>query len=624
MPLKLLPLLSTTLLYVLYYLISTFKFDVQILTASVPYDYLLQLVVAYALYALSKRVWIFLVLHALLMGVLYVGNAVKISFFGGPIMPDDVFALQSLLLILDGWRFFAAAIPLAAIASLLLFNFTMRHWSAYLASLAIILLGITVVYKPATILDPLDGYFGNSVWDQRSNYVWRGATLYTLLESARYFAAAEVIPDADMAQEAADNLLTAHRTDAMPVTALPVASKNEAAAKTFTPRNIHIVLLESFWDPSVLKKAKYKQNPLSPEFRELWKSAEYSHALSPVFGGFTANSEFEVLCGFPAVKDAVKFERQLLNDVPCLPHLLADKGYRTIASHPNVPVFWNRVNAYKRMGFQTYWSLEDFVQDDMNREFMSDNTLYRQVLEKISGSMEARQPMLDYIVTYFGHWNYPLSESRPNKVSSSSEIEEVSAYANTVYYKSRELLAFINDMRKRDPDGIIVVFGDHLPFLGENFAGYVESGVLTANRSEFTPTMFKTYVSTPMLIIDGKRGPLKIGSLPLYQVPKLLLDLLNFNEPSIMDYTAPLPGMRVRPLPGLHFNILADGTVDMCKEPPYSEACQLSSRWLENVSVVSNDIFMGRQFTRPKYVPEKQPEPMPTEVAVIQSVVGEK
>ncbi|MGZ4953986.1 MAG: LTA synthase family protein [Methylobacter sp.] len=641
MSLKLLPLLSTTLLYVLYYLISTFKFDVQILTASIPYDYLLQLVIAYVLYALSKRIWIFLVIHALLMGLLYVGNAVKISFFGGPIMPDDVFALQSLLLILDGWRFFAAAIPLAAIASLLLFNFTMRHWSSYLASLAVILLGITVVYKPATILDPLDGYFGNSVWDQRSNYVWRGATLYTLLESARHFAAAEIIPDADMAQEAADKLLTAHRTGSLdncsmsgstsciaplvPVTTLPLAvsSENEAGAKAFTPRNIHIVLLESFWDPSVLKKAKYKQNPLSPEFRELWKSAGYSHALAPVFGGFTANSEFEVLCGFPVVRDTVKFERQLLNDVPCLPHLLADKGYRTISSHPNVPVFWNRVNAYKRMGFQTYWSLGDFVQDDMNQEFMSDSTLYRQVMEKISGSLDAKQPVLDYIVTYFGHWNYPLSESRPNKISSSSQIEEVSAYANTVYYKSRELMAFINEMRRRDPEGIIVVFGDHLPFLGENFAGYVESEVLTANRSDFSPTMFKAYVSTPMLIIDGKRGPVKFGSLPLYQVPKLLLDLLNFNEPSIMDYTAPLPNIRVRPLPGMHFNLLADGTVDMCKEPPYSEACQLSSRWLEDISRVSNDIFMGRQFTRPKYIPEKQPEPLPTEAAVSQAIIGE-
>ena len=646
MLLKLLPLLSTTLLYALYYLISTFKFDVQILTASVPYDYLLQLVVAYVLYALSKRVWIFLVIHALLMGLLYVGNAVKISFFGGPVMPDDVFALQSLLLILDGWRFFAAAIPLAAIASLLLFNFSMRHWSAYLASLAIILLGITVAYKPATILDPLDGYFGNSVWDQRSNYVWRGATLYTLLETARYFAAAEVIPDADMAQEAADKLLAADRIDSVPIATLPVsltadrtgslpvatlppslavASKKEPVSKAFTPRNIHIVLLESFWDPNTLKKAKFKPYPLSPEFRELWKSAEYSHALAPVFGGFTANSEFEVLCGFPTVKEAVKFERQLLNDVPCLPHILAEKGYRTIASHPNVPVFWNRVNAYKRMGFQTYWSLQDFVQDDMNREFMSDSSLYRQVLEKISGSIEAKQPMLDYIVTYFGHWNYPLNDNRPNRINSSSKIEEVSAYADTVYYKSRELMVFINEMRKHDPEGIIVVFGDHLPFLGENFAGYAESGVLTANRSDFTPTMFKTYVSTPMLIIDGKRGPLKIGSLPLYQVPKLLLDLLNFNEPSIMDYAAPLPNLRVRPLPGLHFNILADGTVDMCKEPPYSETCQLSSRWLENISVVSNDLFMGRQFTRPKYISAKQPELVSsTEVVMPQAIAGRK
>lgn len=626
MLLKLLPLLSTTLFYLLYYLISTFKFDVQILTPSIPYDYLLQLLLAYVLYALSKRVWIFLVIHALLMGLLYIGNAVKISFFGGPIMPDDIFALQSLLLILDGWRFFAAAIPLAAIASLVLFNFSMRHWSAYLASLFVILLGITVVYKPATLLEPLDGYFGNSVWDQRSNYVWRGATLYTLLESARHFGAAEVIPDADTAQEAAGKLLTSSRANSLSAATMAVSFNKGAVANTFTPRNIHIVLLESFWDPNALKKAKFKPYPLYPEFRELWKSAGYSHALAPVFGGFTANSEFEVLCGFPVVKDAVKFERQLLNDAPCLPHLIADKGYRTIASHPNVPVFWNRVNAYKRMGFQTYWSLEDFVQDDMNQEFLSDSSLYRQVIEKISGSLDAGQPVLDYIVTYFGHWNYPLSKSRPNKISSSSQVEEVSAYANTAYYKSKELMVFINELRKRDPESIIVVFGDHLPFLGENFAGYVESGALAANRSDFSPTMFKDYVSTPMLIIDGKRGPLKVGSLPLYQVPKLVLDLLKFDQPSIMDYSAPLPNQRVRPLPGLHFSILADGAVELCKEPPYSEACQLSSRWLENVSVVSNDLFMGHQFTRPKYSPEKQLELVSSlaEDVIPQAIIGEK
>lgn len=599
---NLLPLFSTTLFYLIYYLISTFKFDVQIRAKAIPYDYLLVLIVAYILYSLSRKKWIFLVIQALLMGILYIGNAVKISFFGGPIMPDDVFALRSLLLILEGWRFFAAAIPLAAIASLILFNFTMRQRSSYLASLSAILLGLTVVYQPTMIVEPLDKYLGNSVWDQRSNYLWHGATMYSLQEGSRYFALADAPPDMDEAQEAARNLLAA-------------VPKREAGKKEFTPRNIHLVLLESFWDPNGLKKARYKENPLAPDFRKLWKSAGYSHALAPVFGGYTANSEFEVLCGFPVVKDNVKFERQLLNKVPCLPHILADKGYRTIASHPNVPVFWNRVNAYERMGFQTYWSLQDFVQDDMNREFMSDATLFRQVLEKISPTLEAKQPIFDYIVTYFGHWNYPLSESRPSKISSPSKVEEVTTYANTIYYKSRELMGFIKLIQQKDPDSIVVVFGDHLPFLGENFAGYVDSGVLAPNRSEFTPEMFKFYVRTPMIIIDGNRGPVKIGSLPLFQVPKLLLDLLNYNEPSIMDYTQSPPDIRVRPLPGLHFDLLKEGKIDVCKEPPFSEACQKSADWLKNVNRVSNDLFIGGQITRPQHADLEPVLPTPKEAA---------
>ncbi|MDD1612642.1 MAG: LTA synthase family protein [Methylococcaceae bacterium] len=585
---KLTPLFSTALLYLLFYLISAFKFDVQLQAEAIPYDFLLQLFVAYMLFAWSKRIWIFLVLQTLLMGVLYIGNAVKISFFGGPIMPDDVFALRSLLLILEGWRFFAAAIPLAAIASLFLFNFTMRHWSAYLSSVAAILIGMTIVYQPAMIVEPLDKHFGNSVWDQRSNYLWHGATMYSLQEGSRYFLLADVAPDLDEAQEAAQNLLSAQ-------------TAADYAGKTFTSRNVHLVLLESFWDPNGLKKARYKQNPLASDFRKLWKSADYAHAMAPVFGGYTANSEFEVLCGFPVVKDNVKFERQLLNQVPCLPHILADKGYKTVASHPNVPVFWNRVNAYERMGFQTYWSLGDFVQDDMNREFLSDSSLYRQVVEKINPTLEAKQPILDYIVTYFGHWNYPLSESRPSKISSPSPVEEVTTYANTVYYKSREMMAFINDMQKRDPDSIIILFGDHLPFLGENFAGYVDSDVLATNRSEFTPEMFKFYVSTPMLILNGRKGPVKVGSMPLYQVPALVLKLLNYDEPAIMDYTQPVKGMRIRPLPGMHFDLLDDGKVEVCKEPPFSETCQKSAEWLRNVNIVSNDLFIGRQVARPQH-----------------------
>jgi hypothetical protein len=358
------------------------------------------------------------------------------------------------------------------------------------------------------------------------------------------------------------------------------------------------VLLESFWDPALLKNANYNQDPLAADFRKLWKRAGHSKALSPVFGGYTANAEFEILCGFPVVEDSVKFERKLLNEVPCLPHLLAERGYRTLASHPNVPVFWNRMNAYRRIGFQTYWSQQDFVLDDMNGKFLADSSLYRQVLEKTSAALESGQPLLNYIVTYSGHWKYRLNDSRPNKITSSSEVEEVSTYANSVYYQSRELMAFLKQLAERDPNAIIVVSGDHLPFLGENYAGYVDSGVLESKRSHFTLDMFHFYVTTPLIIIDGQRGPLQSGSLPMYQLPGVLLKLLNITEPTIMDYTRAPDGMQVRPLPGLHLTLLADGEVELCREPPYSPACQTSARWLQRVLTVNDDLFIGEQFTR--------------------------
>jgi hypothetical protein len=250
------------------------------------------------------------------------------------------------------------------------------------------------------------------------------------------------------------------------------------------------------------------------------------------------------------------------------------------------------------MGFQTYWSKPDFELDDMNRNFLSDASLYRQVLEKISGPGDNGQPLLNYIVTYFGHWNYPLNDARPEKVTATSTVEEVSTYANTMYYKSLELMSFLEKLQAQDPEAIIVLFGDHLPFMGENFAGYVDSGVLAAKRSEFSDAMFRLYVSTPLVIINGTHGPVKTGDIAIYEIPAIILDLLHLNGPTIMDYTQPPEGIKVRPLPGLHFNLLADGSIEVCKEPPYSAACQASTRWLQDVLVVNDDLFIGEQFTR--------------------------
>jgi hypothetical protein len=113
--------------------------------------------------------------------------------------------------------------------------------------------------------------------------------------------------------------------------------------------------------------------------------------------------------------------------------------------------------------------------------------------------------------------------------------------------------------------------------------------------------MFKFYVSAPMVIIDGPRGPVQTGNLAIYEIPALLLKLLHLNGPAIMDYTQAPDGMRVRPLPGLHINLLADGGIEVCKEPPFSPTCQASTRWLQDVLIVNDDLFIGQQFTRQRH-----------------------
>ena len=118
--------------------------------------------------------------------------------------------------------------------------------------------------------------------------------------------------------------------------------------------------------------------------------------------------------------------------------------------------------------------------------------------------LDSGKPLLNYVVTYFGHWDYPLRGNAP-RYRDRSSVPEVGSYANTAHYKARELMAFLRELRQRDPDALIVIFGDHPPYLGPNFAGYVESGLLADDRTRFTPEMFRGLQRGALIVIDGER-----------------------------------------------------------------------------------------------------------------------
>ena len=365
-------------------------------------------------------------------------------------------------------------------------------------------------------------------------------------------------------------------------------------------RNIHLILEESFWDPTPLTATGVEQ-PIDPRFMKLWAESGHTHALSPAFAGQTANAEFEILTGFPLDRASVKFEEGFNDHIPALPRLLRDIGYRTVASHPNTPGFWNRQVSYQKLGFETFWSLNDFTQDDMAGPFLSDKSLQAQVGEMLADTDDGR-PVFDYTVTFYGHWGYDASKFRPQVIGTKSRVDEVSAYINTIHYKSQEMMDALAHIQASDPDSIVILFGDHLPILGRQFAGYVESGFLAKTFGEFTPDMYARSTATPLVVIDGQKGALKLGNVPMYRLGRVLLDLIAYDQPSMLDLALPpaqaLKDTILRPLPGVVVSYRPD-SLDQARvslpDKPVTEDAEVVA-WLKDVKLIASDIFDGRKY----------------------------
>ena len=578
--------------YVLIQIVSQVIFHVAIEKGAIARDLAAHLLLAVVCYSLAGRLGRALPAIACLIAALNLCNAGKIQFYGTPVMPDDFLALRNLFLLLTGWQLVAVVIIVFLPIVLLLFMVSWRRRRTWLLFVGYTLCTVLIINRAEPVVKIMDRVFKNSVWNQRGNFESRGVLIHIVQESLRNKARIATPPSEREVSKALAVL-----RDVRPID--KAEGQAQARGTQGAPRNVHMIVLESFWDAALLTGSGISEDPVDPEFRRLWQAAGNSHVLSPVFGGYTANPEFEALCGFPVTENHVFFEAGLRNSVACLPQVLHEAGYRSIASHPNVAGFWNRVNAYRRIGFDTYWSDRDFVLDDMNGDFLSDASLYRQVTEKLRPLAAGGTPVFNYVLTYFGHVDYPLNEQRPKKITTTDKNALLNAYVNLMYYKSRELMAYLEVLRKDDPDSLIVLFGDHLPFLGPGFYGFLRSNLLSGKREMMPDTMVYTLTAAPLVVIDGRRGPLALGDVPMYRIPALILDLLGMHNGEIVRLSATPGETAIRPLPGMYW-LGENGRQKVCRGGKEGDAdCAQSDQWMQAIITITRDLFSGEQYSLP-------------------------
>src|SRR5690606_2323849 len=117
---------------------------------------------------------------------------------------------------------------------------------------------------------------------------------------------------------------------------------------------------EAFTDPSQVKGVSYAQDPI-PHTRRLMSKIPSGNMLAQLFGGGTANMEFEALTGLSLSQFKPQMNspyQMLLPEHSSFPSAVGNGmtfGRRAIAVHPYMTSMYKRERSYPVLGF------EDFV-----------------------------------------------------------------------------------------------------------------------------------------------------------------------------------------------------------------------------------------------------------------------
>ena len=277
-------------------------------------------------------------------------------------------------------------------------------------------------------------------------------------------------------------------------------------------KNIHIILLESYTSPYRLGLETAKLNEVP--YRALGR---VTYALAPVFGGNSAGSEYEILCGnvehysFGGLTFNA-FGR--LDGSPCLPNLLKPADYTSFATIGTKKLFFNADRAYYSMGFSQTFSYEDHPKQDLDGFRISDREMFAtNRVNLVQRMRETGKPVLNYLATIAGHGPYYLNDAlRPIKIGHG--VAGVQQYLNRIWYTSQELNEHLGQLKEIDPDSIVFIVGDHL--VGEAVAAMSSK----VSRNDILDKRLQDYV-----LLDNFKQ-VDAGHIAYNEVPAVIRNIL--------------------------------------------------------------------------------------------------
>lgn len=232
--------------------------------------------------------------------------------------------------------------------------------------------------------------------------------------------------------------------------------------------NIVVIMNEAYSDLGILGDFTASEDymPFTHSLQQGAENTVTGYLDVSVLGGNTANSEFEFLTGNTMAfltQGSVAYQQYIRHDIPSIVKDLKAQGYDTVAMHPYRAKGWNRNTVYPYLGFDKMLFQPDFVNPQMMRTYVSDQSCMDKIKELYENKGE--NPLFVFNVTMQNHGGY-TKES--DNFAPYIEVENVDNFATLMYLSlMKESDKALEDLCRyfegQDEDTIIVMFGDHQP-----------------------------------------------------------------------------------------------------------------------------------------------------------------
>lgn len=254
--------------------------------------------------------------------------------------------------------------------------------------------------------------------------------------------------------------------------------------------NIIIIMNETFADLSVFPNELNTNIPVTPYFDSLMESTVSGYALSSVFGGNTANSEFEFLTGHSLAfmpPDCVPYQQYISGNICSLPWMLKSIGYDTFATHPFLSTGWSRPTVYPLLGFDRFTFIEDYPQEDLIRSFVSDREMFSYVMNTMN-TKDPDSPLFVMGITMqnHGHYYYGGADFTPSVQLEGydKDYPQAEQYLSVLHETDKALEAFLTALQDYPEDTIVLFFGDHLPSIENDFYTALNGGPIDTDAEK--------------------------------------------------------------------------------------------------------------------------------------------